>query len=83
MGTPLPKLKGVQILKPLKEISIHGDPAWLITYSYGLGTHTIFAEYALLLKHTYAYWLTGQSDAYTWKTMWPVLSVVLGAFRVT
>lgn len=83
MGNLLPKLHSVQIIKPLQQISVHGDPGWRIGYRYHLGSHTVFAESALILKHTYAYWLTGQSDAYAWRTSWPVLSVVLGAFQAT
>ena len=83
MGSLLSKLSGVAIRKPLHEISVNGDPGWQVGYTYNIGGHTVFADSAIVLKHSYAYWLTGQSDSHAWRKTWPVLSVVMGAFKAT
>jgi hypothetical protein len=83
MGSLLSKLGTVDVRRPLHQISINGHPAWQIGYTYSMGGHTVFADSALVLKRSYAYWLTGQSESHTWRTTWPVLSLVMGAFKVT
>ncbi len=83
MGDPAPKLADVQPQGPPSEITLHGDPGWQISYSLHSGRAQIWAGSALILKHQYAYWLTGQSATPRWRTTWPVLSVAMGAFRAS
>ena len=83
MSNLLHKLTDAQPTGPPTEFTSNGDPGWRISYSYTLDGQQIFASSGLILKHQYAYWLTGQSAAGAWRTTWPVLRVAMGAFKVS
>jgi hypothetical protein len=81
-GSLLPRLNRVQLAGKPKEVTVHGDPGWSVAYRYSLQGHTMQALSVLVLKHRYAYWLTGQATAETWSGVWPRLRISLGTFRV-
>jgi hypothetical protein len=81
-GSLLPRLQSLEVKAKPKEVSVHGDPGWSVAYTYALHGHSMLALSVLVLKHRYAYWVTGQSTAETWSAMWPRLRISLGTFRV-
>ena len=81
-GALLPRLKRVQLAGKPKQVTVHGDPGWSVAYRYSLQGHTMQALSVLVLKHRYAYWVTGHATAETWSALWPRLRTSLGTFRV-
>jgi len=81
-GSLLPRLKRVQLAGKPKEVTVHGDPGWSVAYRYALQGQTMQALSVLVLKHRYAYWVTGHATAETWSRLWPQLRISLGSFRV-
>ena len=81
-GSLLPRLERVQLAGKPAQVTVHGDLGWRVAYRYSLHGHAMQALSVLVLKHRYAYWVTGQATAETWSGSWPRLRISLGTFRV-
>jgi len=81
-GSLLPKLQHIQVAGKAKAVSVHGDPGWSVGYRFRQQGYIVQALSVLVLKHRYAYWVTGKATSDTWSELWPALRISLGTFRV-
>ena len=65
-----------------KPITMKRVSGFGLRYKYTVGSVEIWAQSIALLRDDYAYLITGQASAETWRTEWPRMSVTLGAFTL-
>jgi hypothetical protein len=66
----------------VEPIKVHGVPAWRAGYQYKVGGEIVDANSTLIVKGKWAYWMTTQSGAYTWRTVSPILATCEQYFEV-
>jgi len=77
-------LKDMPSLSPrgVKKIDVFGVPGCMVSYQYDAGGVSVDANSILILRGRRAYWATGQSGAYTWRTVSPTLATCQNAFKL-